>query len=309
MTMRYTPSGLLLVLLLATQGMAAAARLNVVTTTPDLAALALAVGGDRVEVVSLARPTEDPHFVDAKPSLLVKLNAADVLIEGGAELEVGWLPALLQGTRNRRIAAGSPGRLLAGEAVELMEVPTSLDRAHGDVHALGNPHYLTDPVNALRVARRIADVFRQLDSAAGDVYQGNLKQFSDRLDAKLAEWQKLLAPYQGQHVVAYHNAWPYFARRFGLRIELFLEPKPGLPATPAHLAGVMAAMKENHARVILVQPYLNRRTAESVARQTGAVVLDVATYPGGVKGTEGDYLGMMDRLVTSLAGALGPRLP
>jgi len=300
---------LLSLAVLASLPLAAAPKLKVVTTTPDFAAIAQAVGGERVEVSSLAKPTEDAHFVDAKPSLLMKLNDADVLIEGGAELEIGWLPALLQGARNRRIAIGSPGRVLASEVIELLEAPTTLDRSRGDVHALGNPHYMTDPVNAVLVARRIVQVFCQLDSASGDVYQANLKQFSDALEARLAEWQKRLAPFKGQHVVAYHNSWPYFARRFGLQIDLFLEPKPGLPPTPTHLAEVMAKMKESGARVILVQPYLNRHTAESVARHRGAVVVDVADFPGGVKGSEGDYLKFMDQLVTAVAKALGEKGP
>jgi ABC-type Zn uptake system ZnuABC Zn-binding protein ZnuA len=287
--------------------LAAQAKLKVVTTTADFAAVAQAIGGDKVEVLSLAKPTEDSHFVDAKPSLIVKLNQADVLIEGGAELEIGWLPALVQSTRNRRITIGAPGRVLASEVVELLEVPTTLDRSRGDVHGLGNPHYMTDPLNALIVARRITEVFCQLDGASREVYQANLKKFSDQLEAKLAEWQQLLAPFKGQRVVSYHNSWPYFARRFGLQIDLFLEPKPGLPPTPTHLAEVIAKMKESNARVIFVEPDLNRRTAESVARRTGAVVLDVASFPGGVKGTEGDYLKLMDHLVTSLAKALGQK--
>jgi ABC-type Zn uptake system ZnuABC Zn-binding protein ZnuA len=289
--------------------LAAHAKLKVVTTTPDFAAIAQAVGGDRVEVTALAKPAEDPHFVDAKPSLIVKLNNADVLIEGGAELEIGWLPALLQSTRNPRIVIGSPGRVLASEVIELLEVPTTLDRSRGDVHALGNPHYMTDPVNALRVARRIADAFSQIDSSSRDIYQANLRKFSDTLEARLAEWQKQLAPFKGRHVVAYHNSWPYFARRFGLQIDLFLEPKPGLPPTPGHLAEVMAKMKQTGARVIMVQPYLNRHTAESVARNTGALVVDVASFPGGVKGSEGDYFKLMDHLVSSLANALGSKAP
>lgn len=284
--------------------LASHAKLNVVTTTPDFAAVAKAVGGDRVEVTALAKPTEDPHFVDAKPSLILKLNKADVLIEGGAELEIGWLPALLQSVRNPRIAISAPGRVRASEAVELVEVPATLDRSQGDMHAMGNPHFMTDPVNAVLVAKRIADAFCKLDSASAEVYRSNLKKFESAVDSKLAEWEKLLAPFKGQHVVAYHNSWPYFARRFGLQIDLFLEPKPGLPPTPAHLADVMARMKETGARVIIVQPYLNRHTAESVARNTGAVVVDVAGFPGGVKGTEEDYVKYMDHLVTSLANAL-----
>lgn len=280
------------------------ARLNVVTTTSDFAAVARAVGGDRVDVTSLGKPTEDPHFVDARPSLILKLNRADVLIEGGAELEIGWLPALLQGTRNRRIAIGAPGRVLCSEVVQLLEVPATLDRSRGDVHALGNPHYMTDPVNAQRVARRIAEAFAELDPNSADVYRRNVDNFTAELDTKLAEWLKELAPFRGQHIVAFHDSWPYFARRFGLKIELFLEPKPGLPPTPAHLSEVVTRMKQNGARVILVQPYLNRKTAETVARNAEAILVDVASFPGGVKGTEDDYCKLIDHLVKSIAAAL-----
>jgi zinc/manganese transport system substrate-binding protein len=284
--------------------LAAQAKLNVVATTPDFAAVAKAVGGDQVEITSLAQPTEDPHFVDAKPSLILKLNRAQVLLEGGAELELGWLPPLLQGARNPRLAAGAPGRILCNQGVSMLEVPATLDRSEGDIHAAGNPHYMTDPANAQIVANHLAEVFCQLDPKSAETYRANLKTFSDQLTARMAEWQKLLAPFQGRHVVAYHNSWPYFARRFGLKIEMFLEPKPGLPPTPAHLAEVIARMKAEQARVIFVEPYLDRRTAESVARSTGAKVIDVAYLPGGIKGTEGDYLKLMDYLVTSLAKAL-----
>ncbi|MCX8107616.1 MAG: metal ABC transporter substrate-binding protein [Verrucomicrobiae bacterium] len=285
--------------------LSASETLKVVTTTPDFAAIARVIGGDRAEVVSLAKPTEDPHFVDPKPSLILKLNNADILIESGAELEVGWLPALLQRVRNPRILPGAPGRVLASEVVELLEVPTSLDRSKGDIHALGNPHFMTDPDNALKVARRIAEVLSRLDTGPNRLYHDNLKAFSDLVETKLAEWQRLLSPFKDQHICAYHNSWPYFARRFGIKIDLFLEPKPGLPPTPAHLADVIAKMKQFGVRVIIVQPYLDRRTAESVARQTGAVVIDAPTYPGGVRGTEGDYVKLMDYLVRSLVRALG----
>jgi zinc/manganese transport system substrate-binding protein len=282
----------------------AQAKLQVVATTPDLGAVAREVGGDGVEVASLAKPTEDPHFVDARPSFIVKLNRADVLLEGGAELEIGWLSALLQSSRNPRIAVGAPGRIQCHEGVQLLEVPATLDRSQGDIHAAGNPHYMTDPVNARIVAVHITDAFCRLEPRSVDIYRANLKRFIGQLDAKLAEWQKLLVPFRGQHVVAYHNSWPYFAHRFGLKIEMFLEPKPGLPTTPAHLAAVMARMKQENARAVIVEPYLDRRTAETVARSTGATVVDVAYLPGGVKGTEDSYIKLMDYLVSALARAL-----
>jgi zinc/manganese transport system substrate-binding protein len=280
------------------------AKLNVVATTPDLASIATEIGGDHIELTTLAKPTEDPHFVDAKPSFIVKLNRADVLIEGGAELEAGWLPALLDQSRNRKLSVGAPGHIACAQGIALLEVPSTLDRSRGDIHAAGNPHYLVDPLNARTVARHLADAFCQLDGKSSEAYRANLKKFTSALDARLVEWRKALEPFQGQQIVAYHNSWPYFGNRFGLRIDLFLEPKPGVPPTPAHLAEVITKMKEDHVRVIMVDPYLDRRTAETVAARTGATVVDVTQFPGGVKGTEGGYLGMMDYLVKAIAHAL-----
>jgi zinc/manganese transport system substrate-binding protein len=280
------------------------AKLNVVATTPDLAAIAREIGGDKVEIVTLARPTEDPHFVDAKPSFIVKLNRADVLIEGGAELEIGWLPALMQQSRNARIAAGAPGRVIASLGVTMLEVPATLDRSQGDIHAAGNPHFLVDPVNAKIVAQNIAVALALNDAADAEYFQANLNKFRDTIEAKLAEWQAKLAPFKGVPVVAYHNSWLYFAGRFGLEIDLFLEPKPGIPPSPAHLTEVIAQMKARQARVIIVDPYLNRKTAETVARATGATVVDVTQFPGGVKGAGPGYFELMDYLVNSLAKAL-----
>ncbi len=283
------------------------ARLNVVATTPDLAAIAKEIGGDRIELTTMARPTEDPHFVDPKPSFIVKLNKADVLIHGGAELEVGWLPKLVEQARNARIIGAAKGEVRCCEGVQMREVPEKLDRSAGDIHAAGNPHFLVDPENAKIVAHHIADAFASLDAANREFYAANAKRFMAALDAKLAEWQAKLAPFKGEHLVAYHNSWLYFAERFGLKIEIFLEPKPGIPPSPAHLATVMAKMKGQNARVVIVDPYLNRKTAETVARSTGAKVVAVTQFPGGVKGTEGGYIALMDYLVNSLATALGEK--
>ncbi len=283
---------------------AAHAKINVVATTPDFGALAKEIGGNKVDVAVLAKPTEDPHFVDAKPSFILKLNRADVLIEGGAQLEMGWLPPLLDGARNSRIAPDAPGHLAASRGIELLEVPTTLDRSRGDLHALGNPHFMLDPGNARMVAERIAGVFAELDPKSADEFRGNLKAFRDRLDVKLAEWQGRMAPFRGMHVVTYHNSWIYFGQRFGLKMGLYLEPKPGIPPTPTHLAEVITRIKAEKVRAILVEPYQNRKTAETVARETGAVIVDVAQFPGGVKGTEGGYIPLMDYVINSLAKAL-----
>lgn len=283
----------------------AEAKLKVVTTTADFAAIAREIGGDHIDVTSLAKPTEDSHFVDAKPSLILKLNRADALVEGGAELEIGWLPPLMDAARNPRILRGAPGNVMASEGIEMLDVPAVLDRSMGGVHAVGNPHFMTDPVNARILAERLARSFGELDSKSSDYYQANLRQFSSRLAEKLAEWQKRLAPYKGSRVVAYHDSWPYFARRFGLRIDLFLEPKPGIPPTPPHLAHIIKTMQEEKLKLILVEPYLNWRTAETVARQTGAKAILVTQFPGGVKGTEAGYVALIDYLVESVVNGLG----
>ena len=292
---------LLPLLLLATP---AQAKLNVVATTPDLASIAKEIGGDHIDLTILAKPTEDPHFVDAKPSLILKLNRADVVIEGGAELEIGWLPRLLDQARNVKLASDAPGHVACSHGVPLKEIPSSLDRSKGDIHAAGNPHYIVDPANANIVARNITQVFCALDEKSCAAYRVNLQKFTDALDAKLVEWQKKLEPFKGQQVVAYHNSWLYFGERFDLNIDLFLEPKPGVPPTPKHLSEVIMKMKQDKVRVILVDPYLDRRTAETVAGKTVATVVDVAQFPGGVKGTEGDYIALMDYLVNSVATAL-----
>jgi zinc/manganese transport system substrate-binding protein len=289
---------------IAATGSSAAAQIRVVATTPDLASVAREIGGDKVGVVALAKPTEDPHYVDAKPSHIVTLNRADALIEGGAELELGWLPPLLENSRNSKISAGAPGRIVASDGVKMLEIPTSFDRSKGDVHSLGNPHFMIDPVTVRIIARNMADHFAQIDPKNAATYNGNLTRFNAKLDAKYADWQKELAPYRGARIVTYHKDFVYFAERFGLTIIDELEPKPGIAPSPAHLAQVIGKMKATNAKVILVQPFQNRKTAETVARQTGATVLDVPEQPGAAPNTT-TYFEMMDNLVHTLAGGLG----
>ena len=297
-------AALALIVIAATGSPATAQQLRIVATTPDLASVAREIGGVRVSVVALAKPTEDPHYVDAKPSHIVTLNRADALIEGGAELELGWLPPLLENSRNGKISAGAPGRIVASEGVKMLEIPTSFDRSRGDVHSLGNPHFMIDPVNVKIIARNIADHFTQIDPKSAATYRGNLARFNTKLDAKYADWQKQLAPYRGARIVTYHKDFVYLAERFGLNIVDELEPKPGIAPSPAHLAQVIGKMRATNAKVILVQPFQNRKTAETVARQTGAVVLDVPQQPGAVSNTT-TYFDMMDTLVNTLVGGFG----
>lgn len=279
------------------------AKLSVVATTPDLASLARAIGGNVVDVKALAKSTEDAHFVDAKPSHIVTLNRADVLIEGGAELELGWLPPLLESARNSRIATGAPGRIVASSGITMKEKPVTFDRSKGDVHALGNPHFLVDPLNAKIVAANIAEHLARVAPASASVFRANLAAFNNAVDAKLVEWQKQLAPYQGAKIVTYHKDFNYLADRFGLEVAATLEPKPGIAPSPAHLAGVIMTMRAQNAKVIIVQPYQNRKTAETVARQTGATVLDISQQPGAIRGTD-SYIDLMDHVVRTLVSGL-----
>src|SRR5438270_13771351 len=191
--------------LLALLPLAAQAKLNVVATLPDFGSLAREIGGDKIDIVVLAKATEDPHFVDARPSFVVSLPNADVLFGGGAELEIGWLPPLLQNARNPKIEVGKPGRVQGGQGIRLMNVPTSVTRAAGDVHALGNPHFTVDPIIAKAVAQHIAQSFAALDSPNDALYEGNYKKFEATINGQLQEWGAALLPFKGQHVVAYHD--------------------------------------------------------------------------------------------------------
>jgi len=281
----------------------AQAAIKVVATLPDLASLAREIGGDKVEVSAMAKPTEDSHFVDARPSFVVQLRSADVLIDGGAELELGWLPPLLQNARNPKLEVGKPGRVQASQGVRLMNVPANVTRAAGDVHALGNPHFMTDPIIAKTVAQHIAQSFAAVDPPNASSYDANYKKFETGINAKLQEWGAALLPFKGQSVVAYHDSWVYFAHRFGLNIDIFLEPKPGIPPSPSHLAEVIEKMKAQKIKAIIVEPFHDRKIAEKVASSTGAKVVDFAQYPGAFPGSD-TYVKLIDTLVSRLAAAM-----
>lgn len=281
----------------------AEANIKVVATLPDLASLAREIGGDKAEVSAMAKPTEDSHFVDARPSFVVQLRSADVLIDGGAELELGWLPPLLQNARNPKLEVGKPGRVQASQGVRLMNVPANVTRAAGDVHALGNPHFMTDPIIAKTVAQHIAQSFAAVDPPNAASYDANYKKFEATINAKLQEWGAAMLPFKGQNVVAYHDSWVYFAHRFGLNIDIFLEPKPGIPPSPSHLAEVIDKMKAQKIKAIIVEPFHDRKIAEKVASSTGAKVVDFAQYPGAFPGTD-TYVKLIDTLVSRLSAAM-----
>jgi zinc/manganese transport system substrate-binding protein len=278
----------------------AQAKINVVATLPDLGSLAREIGKDKVDVVVLGKPKDDPHFVEPHPDFVASLHNADVLIDCGAGLELSWLPPLLQKARNPKLDTGKPGRVQASQGVRLMKIPTSVTRGSSEAHPNGNPHFTVDPVIAKAVAQRIAKSFMTVDPPNAASYDANYKKFETSIDAKLQWWRGALQLFQGQGVVAYHDSWPYFAHRFGLKIDTFLEPRPGTPPSPSHLTEVIQKMKRDHIKLILVEPYQDRRIAEKVARASDASVIDFTQFPGGIPGTD-NYVSLINQLVKILA--------
>jgi zinc/manganese transport system substrate-binding protein len=260
---------------------AAHAKLNVVATLPDFASLAEEIGGDKIKVASLAKGTEDPHFVDAKPSFIRVLNQADALIEGGAELELGWLPPLVQNARNPRILADAPGHIVLARGLKLLDVPTKLDRSQGDVHAAGNPHYNLDPANFKIMAATLAEGFGRLDPANAAVYQANLRAFNGRLDLKMAAWAKLAEPLRGVKVLTYHKSFEYLAARYGFEIVGQIEPKPGLEPSPTHISALIPQAKADGAKLVLMEPNRARKTPQFVADAIGAKLVVLPGLVGG----------------------------
>ena len=287
----------------AAHGEAAKPALKVVTSTTDLHDIAHAVGGDRVSVINISEGYQDPHFVEAKPSFILRLRDADVFAFVGLELEAGWMPLLLDGARNPRIRKGGPGHLDVSAAIPVLDVNRNADRSQGDVHPLGNPHYWLDPQNGKLIARLFAQRFTQLDRAGAATYAANLKAFESRLDAAARGWAPALASIKGKPVVAWHTSWRYLAEYTGMNIVGFIEPKPGVPPSPSHLAGLIMTVRRSGAKVIIMEPFYDRKTADFVAARTGAKVLVLPSSVEGVKGVN-DYVSLIRHNVTQLAAAV-----
>ena len=282
----------------------ALAKVNVVTTLQDFAAIADAVGGSRIETFALARGYQDPHFVDAKPSFIIKLSRADLLIVAGLELEIGYLPPLLDQSRNDKIRAGSPGYLDASVGCEILQRPTTqVTRAMGDVHPYGNPHYWTDPNNGLVIARAIAAKLSELDPAGRADYDKNLAAFAAKLADKTKEWAAKMAPYAGTKVVTFHDSWPNFAKHFHLVVAGHVEPKPGIPPTPSHTLEIINLIQAEKIPVILVEPYFDRKTPDAIAEKTGAVVVTFYPSVGGIPAIK-DYFALFDTDIDAFVNAM-----
>ena len=292
--------------LIAALGLSASANaaIKVITSTQDLAAIVSEVGGDKVTVESLARCYQDPHQVEAKPSFVIKLHSADLLVAVGRELEIGWLPPLITQSRNDKIQPGNPWYLDASRTVRILDLPTGqITRAMGDVHPQGNPHYWLDPGNGRRIAKAIQEKLSEMSAADAGYFAQRYADFDRKLTAAEARWKATLAPFKGAKVVTYHRSWSNFAEAFGVDVIGYVEPKPGIPPSPAHQLALTQEMKRQGIKVIIVEPYFDLKTPNAIARDTGATVLVVPPSVGGVKEAK-DYISLFDYDVNLLAGAL-----
>ena len=282
-------------------------KVQVVTSLQDFASIADAIGGPRIETFALARGYQDPHFVEPKPSFVLKLSKADLLIVAGLELEVGYLPPLIDQSRNAKIRPGSPGYLDASAGCDILERPTgTVTRAMGDVHPFGNPHYWLDPENGRVIARAIAAKLSQIDPSGAPDYAKNLAAFEAKLTEGAKRWEAALAPYAGTELVTYHNSWPNFLKRFKLTAAAYVEPKPGVPPSPSHTVELIDLMRAKKIPAILMEPYFDRKTPQQIAEKTGATLLVFIPSVGGLPEIK-DYFGLFDYDVQLLTDALAAK--
>jgi ABC-type Zn uptake system ZnuABC Zn-binding protein ZnuA len=280
------------------------AAINVVTTTEDLASLAREVGGDKIKVESIGRGYQDPHFVEAKPSFILKLHAAELLVVVGRELEMGWLPPLINQSRNARIQPGAERYLDASLTAEILEIPTGqITRAMGDVHPLGNPHYWLDPGNGRRIAKAIEQKLTQIAPGDAPYFASRYADFDKRLAEGEKRWDAMMAPYKGLKIVTYHRSWANFCKRFGLDVIGYVEPRPGIPPSPSHTIQLIAEMKRQNVKILLVEPYFDLKTPNSIGRETGAKVLVLPPSVGGEKEIT-DYIKLFDYDIALLVSAI-----
>ena len=297
---------LLLAVVLALAPRAADAQLKVVTSTTDLYDIAKAVGGDKITASHIGEGYQDPHFIEAKPSFVLQLRRADVWAFVGLDLEIGWMPLLLDGARNPKIRPGGSGYVDASKAIRVLDTPQgNVDRSMGDVHPLGNPHYWLDPENGRRIARLFKAKFSQLDPKNAAAYDANTRAFEARLNAAETGWAADLATIRGKPIVAWHTSWRYFADYNKVNIVAFMEPKPGVPPSPSHLYQVIQTVKRTGAKAIIMEPFYDRKVADLVAKQTGIKVLILPPSVGGLRGAPvNDYVALMKYDVSQLAAAV-----
>jgi zinc/manganese transport system substrate-binding protein len=283
------------------------ARLRVVSTTSDLASIVEIVGGDRVQVQSIAKGYQDPHYLEAKPSHMVRLRDADLLVYVGLELEVGWLPLLLTGARNPELLPGAAGHLPVFEGVTLLEVPEGeVSRADGDVHPFGNPHFWLDPRNLLPVARNVERALARLAPEHADEFARRRADFEERLTARISGWEQQLAPYRGHRVVCYHKQWEYLFAWLGVEVAGYIETKAGIPPSPRHVRELQATIERERIGTIVISNFFEPAPAQRIAERTGARVIVLPASVGGESGLDDPFL-FFDHLVSSLQAAFEAR--
>jgi zinc/manganese transport system substrate-binding protein len=294
-------SSLVLLAALAASVTAQADPIRVVTSIPDHAALVRAIGGDAVEVESIVKGNRDVHAVELLPSFMVKVRRADVYVKVGMDLDL-WSRQIIDGSRNGRLVVVD-----ASERVEKLEVPAfKVDASYGDLHLYGNPHYWLDPLNARPQGEAILAGLARVRPDLADRFRANLDAYVLRVESSLATWAARLAPYAGVQVVSFHNSWPYFARRFDLAVVDFLEPKPGVPPTPSHVAALQQRLAGGEVKAILMESYFDDRVPEMLSRATGVPVVKVPVLVGAAPGVD-DQLALFDAITAALAEALAPR--
>ncbi len=287
----------LLFLVLFAWGGIAQGTIKVVTSLPDLADFTRQVGGDRVTVDNIVRGDQNPHFVEVKPSYMMKLKAADLFFMIGMDLEM-WAPQIVDGSRNAKLEVVD-----LSKRIDKLDIPVKLDASQGDVHRYGNPHYWLDPRNIRIIVEDIVAALARVSPGDEEFFRANGEAYLKRLEGKVAQWAATMKPFAGGKIVTFHKSWPYFSRWLGLTVVEQVEPKPGIAPSPSHTAGLMTLVRQANIKVIVVEPFYDLSAPDQIARSTGAKVIRLCTSVGGAEGTQ-DYMSLMDYNITTLAGAL-----
>jgi len=273
------------------------AKLNVVVTLPWIGSLAKEIGKDKIDVTTLVKPSQDPHYAEAKPSMILAARKADIIMYNGLDLEIGYLPRIIESSSNPKIQPGTIGNFDCSQFVGVIEKPVAVDRSLGDVHPLGNPHYLFSPKNILNVAEGIARVLSELDPGDAAFFKSNLQSFKEHLNDKQKQWNG--KPLKGKKFIAYHKYFEYLAREFGFQLVGYVEPKPGIPPSAGYLADLIELMKRSKPDAIVATEVNGKKESEALGQKTGTRVI-ILPHDVGNAGVQ-DWFGLMDAVINSLS--------
>lgn len=294
---------ILMIALLLPTNIFPSTKLKVVTATADLADFVRVIGMDKVEVVSLTSGNQDPHFIEPRPSMVMKVKNADMLVRLGMDLDI-WMQSLIDASRNSKVSYGGVGYVEVSGKIDKLEVPTGkVDASMGDIHIFGNPHYWLDPENAKPILETILKKLCYQLPSETEYFQKNYKEYLQKLDSAIVVWKKKMEPYSGEKIVTYHNSWPYFAKRFNLSLVDFVEPKPGIPPTPSHIVALIEKIKREKVKVIVMEPYFILKVAETIAEQSRSKVIVLSPSVGGIEGIK-TYLDLFDYNINKLVESL-----